>query len=53
MIMALQKSEDDPNYEHDRIKASDRLGKARNEAEIRRLVNVLMQKIGADLYVYL
>ena len=53
MIMALQKSEKDQNYKHDLIKASDKLGKVRGEAEIRQLINGLMQKTGANLYVSL
>ncbi|PON55384.1 Chromatin assembly factor 1 subunit A [Parasponia andersonii] len=48
MIMALQKSQKDENC-NDLIKASDKLGKVRKEAEIRQLVNRLMQNSGADL----
>ncbi|EXC24919.1 hypothetical protein L484_011785 [Morus notabilis] len=48
MIAALQKSEGDHNYKHDLRKASDKLGKAHNEADIRLLVEGLMQKNGAN-----
>lgn len=51
MITALQKSEGDHNYKHDLRKASDKLGKAHNEADIRLLVEGLMQKNGANQYV--
>ena len=43
MIMALQKPEEDLNYKTELIKTSDKLGKARNEAEIRLLVNGLVK----------
>ncbi|KAL5582967.1 hypothetical protein UlMin_015409 [Ulmus minor] len=49
MINALQKSESDENYKQVLIKASDKLGKARNEAEIRMLLHDLMQKNNANL----
>ncbi|XP_062105149.1 chromatin assembly factor 1 subunit FAS1 isoform X2 [Humulus lupulus] len=49
MIMALQKPEEDQNYKTELMKASEKLYKARNEAEIRLLVNGLMEKSDADL----
>ncbi|KAF4376820.1 hypothetical protein F8388_025691 [Cannabis sativa] len=49
MIVALQKSEEDQNCKTELRKALEKLGKACNEAEIRLLVNGMMEKSGADL----
>ena len=50
--MALQKSESDEIYEHDLMKASEKLDKVFCESQIRSLVNGLSQKNGAYLYVF-
>lgn len=41
----------DPNYKLDLKKASEKLGKALNEAQVRSLVESLLQKNDADMYV--
>lgn len=41
----------DPNYKLDMKKASEKLGKALNEAQVRSLVESLLQKNDADMYV--
>jgi len=51
MITALQKSETDENYKSDLIKSSGKLGKVLREADIRLLVDGMLQKNGADMYV--
>lgn len=49
MITALQKSETDENYKSDLIKSSGKLGKVLREADIRLLVDGMLQKNGADM----
>ena len=51
MITALQKQETDQNYESDLIKSSEKLGKVLTEADIRLLIDGLLQKNGAKMYV--
>lgn len=51
MITALQKQETDQNYESDLIKSSEKLGKVLTEADIRLLIDGLLQKNGAEMYV--
>lgn len=53
MISALEKSEDLPNYLQDLVKASEKLGKVLNEADIRLLMENMPQKNGAEMYVFL
>ncbi|KAJ6982831.1 chromatin assembly factor 1 subunit FAS1-like [Populus alba x Populus x berolinensis] len=49
MIIALQKQETDQNYESDLIKSSEKLGKVLTEADIRLLIDGLLQKNGAEI----
>ncbi|KAH8501282.1 hypothetical protein H0E87_016193 [Populus deltoides] len=49
MITALQKSETDENYKTDLIKSSGKLGKVLREADIRLLVDGMLQKNGAEM----
>ncbi|CAK7325984.1 unnamed protein product [Dovyalis caffra] len=49
MITALQKSETDRNYESDLITSSEKLGKVLREADIRLLVDGMLQKNGAEM----
>lgn len=49
MIMALQKSESDENYNQDLMKASEKLDKVLCVSRIQSLVNGLLQKNGALL----
>ncbi|KAH8517393.1 hypothetical protein H0E87_005361 [Populus deltoides] len=49
MITALQKQETDQNYESDLIKSSEKLGKVLTEADIRLLIDGLLQKNGAEI----
>ncbi|GAV79235.1 CAF1A domain-containing protein, partial [Cephalotus follicularis] len=49
MITALQKSENDQNYKHDVMKASEKLGKVLSVSDIRILMNSMMEKNGADI----
>ena len=51
MINALEKPESDQNYKYDLIKASEKLAKVLNEADIRLLIESMVQKDGADMYV--
>jgi len=51
MITALQKQETNQNYESDLIKLSEKLGKVLTEADIRLLIDGLLQKNGAEMYV--
>ncbi|KAH6812706.1 Plant stearoyl-acyl-carrier-protein desaturase family protein [Perilla frutescens var. frutescens] len=51
MVSALEKSEDHPNYRHDLVKASEKLGKVLNEADIRLLMENMSQKNGAEMAV--
>lgn len=53
MINSLEKSEDHPNSVKCLIKASDKLGKVLNEADIRLLMESMSQKSGAEMYVCL
>ncbi|KAJ6429354.1 hypothetical protein OIU84_020894 [Salix udensis] len=49
IITALQKSETDENYKSDLIKSSGKLGKVLREADIRLLVDGMLQKNGAEM----
>lgn len=49
MINALEKPESDQNYKYDLIKASEKLAKVLNEADIRLLIESMVQKDGADM----
>ncbi|XP_050207102.1 chromatin assembly factor 1 subunit FAS1 [Mercurialis annua] len=49
MVAALQKSETDQNCEFDLMKASEKLRKALQEADIRLLVDGMRQKNGAEM----
>lgn len=53
MINALEKSEDQPNSMQGLVKASEKLGKVLNEADIRLLMESMSQKNGAEMYVCL
>lgn len=52
MMAALQKSGSDSNYKHDLCKASEKLVKVHNEGAIRSYMDNLLQKNGADMYVF-
>lgn len=52
MLNALQKSEGDPNFIHDLMKASEKLGKVLSEANIRVLMDSMLKKNSADMYVF-
>ncbi|KAH9755656.1 chromatin assembly factor 1 subunit FAS1 [Citrus sinensis] len=49
MITALQKSESDPSFINDLMKASKKLGKVLSEASIRVLVDSMLKKNGAEI----
>ncbi|XP_027353109.1 chromatin assembly factor 1 subunit FAS1 isoform X2 [Abrus precatorius] len=49
MIASLKKLESEPDYNHGLMKASKKLNKAFNEADIRLLVDALMQKNSEDM----
>ncbi|XVF30240.1 hypothetical protein REPUB_Repub16aG0040000 [Reevesia pubescens] len=49
MITLLQKSENDQNYKHDFVKASEKLVKVLSEADIRLLMHNMSQKSGAEM----
>lgn len=49
MITALQKSESDPSFINDLMKASKKLGKVLSEASIRVLVDSTLKKNGAEI----
>lgn len=51
MIAALKKSESEQDYKHILLKASEKLGKAYTEPEIRLLVEGLSQKNSVDMYM--
>lgn len=51
MINALKKSEINQKCKIDVTKASEKLGKVLNEADIRLLVDNMVKKDGADMYV--
>lgn len=53
MINALEKSENEPNVLQDLInKASKKLNKVSNEANIREYMENLSDKSGAEMYVF-
>ncbi|KAH6757519.1 hypothetical protein C2S52_023387 [Perilla frutescens var. hirtella] len=49
MINALEKSENLPNCQHDLMKASEKLSKVLNEADIQLLMENMSQKNGAEM----
>ncbi|KAJ8753052.1 hypothetical protein K2173_011820 [Erythroxylum novogranatense] len=49
MISALEKSEDEQNYRSNLKKALEKLGKVLSEADIRLLVDSMLQKNGAEM----
>lgn len=49
MINALEKSEDHPTYLNDVAKASEKIGKVLNEADIRLLMESMSQKNAAEM----
>ena len=51
MIAALKKLESEPDYNQGLIKASAKLNKAFPEADIRLLVDGLLQKNSEDMYL--
>lgn len=51
MIASLKKLESEPNYNQGLLKASTKLGKAYTEADIRLLVDGLLQKNSEDMYI--
>lgn len=51
MIASLEKLESDQNYNHFLIKASAKLGKAYTEADIRLLLDGLLQKNTEHMYI--
>ena len=51
MIASLKKLESEPNYNQGLLKASTKLGKASTEADIRLLVDGLLQKNSEDMYI--
>lgn len=53
MITLLQKPENDQNYKHDFMKASEKLVKVLSEADIRLLMSNMSQKSGAEMYVFM
>lgn len=52
MINALEKSENHPNCLRELMKASEKLSKVLNEADIRLLMENLSHKNGAQMYVF-
>lgn len=53
MIASLTKLESEPNYNQELVKASKKLSKAYTEADIRLLVEGLLQKNSEDMYITL
>ena len=53
MINVLEKPESDQNYKYDLTKASEKFAKVLNEADIRLLMESMVQKDGAKMYVLL
>jgi chromatin assembly factor 1 subunit A len=53
MIASLKKQESESNYSQDLIKASKKLSKTSNEADIRVIVEGLLQKKSEDMYLTL
>lgn len=51
LLTALKKVETDENCTQEQMKASEKLGKVLNEADIRLLVASMEQKNGAEVYV--
>jgi len=51
MIALLKKQESEPNYNQNLIKASKKLSKTSTEADIRVIVEGLLQKNSEDMYV--
>lgn len=51
MIASLKKQESEPNYSQNLIKASKKLSKTSTEADIRVIVEGLLQKNNEDMYV--
>lgn len=51
LLTALKKVETDQNCIQEQMKASEKLGKVLNEADIRLLVASMEQKNGAEVYV--
>lgn len=51
MINALEKSDNSPNCQHELMKASEKLSKALNEADIRLLGENISNKSSAEMYV--
>lgn len=49
MISALDKSEDCPNYLQDLVKASEKVGKVLNEADIQLLMENMSKKNAAEM----
>ncbi|KAJ7973649.1 Chromatin assembly factor 1 subunit FAS1 [Quillaja saponaria] len=49
IIAALQKLESDLNYKHELINASEKLGKASTEEDIRIIVNLMLEKNISDM----
>lgn len=51
MIVSLKKQESELNYSQNLIKASKKLSKTSTEADIRVIVEGLLQKNNEDMYV--
>lgn len=51
MLSVLHKPNNDQNYKHDLVKASEKLAKVSSEADIRALVDGLTQRNAANMYV--
>ncbi|KAL4325319.1 hypothetical protein GQ457_11G005640 [Hibiscus cannabinus] len=49
MITLLQKPENDHSYKHNFVKASEKLAKVLNEADIHLLMSSMLQKTGAEM----
>ncbi|KAK8532231.1 hypothetical protein V6N12_053677 [Hibiscus sabdariffa] len=49
MITLLQKPENDHSYKHNFVKASEKLAKVLNEADIHLLMSIMLQKTGAEM----
>lgn len=52
MISALEKSEDHTTYLQELAKASEKLGRILNEADIRLLLENMSQKNSAEMYAF-
>lgn len=52
MITALEKPENLPNCRHELTKASEKLSKVLNEADIRLLMENMSQKNCTEMYVF-